>query len=567
MTLTVNPTQLYINKISDIFRKDPPPTAGVFFFAGTPYYGVQQDHSTLSFKMSGSQAPHSRYRRQDQVISQIRLSLFHHALILNLISLPSEFSLLHTMAKKELKLTDGIVTLRNFRRTDKYRMAELANNEKVAINLRDAFPHPYSVADAQQFISTFIAQKPVQVFAIEYEGKYVGNIGLHKQDDVYGKSAELGYFIGEPYWNRGITTRAVNLICEYGFRELDLIKIFSGVFSFNTASQRVLEKCGFEREALLRNAVIKKGVICDEIRYAKHLNPSDNAVAGVGEAEAEKAGNGKDAGKDAAGNTGEGTGNTTGRKQWYESLFENYGKKYDSENFTAGTMGECDFIEKELGYNKGLKILDVGCGTGRHSIELTRRGYNVIGIDLSESQLQRAREKAAAENLNITFLRHDARHLPFQGEFDLAIMLCEGGFPLMETDEMNFEILTSAATALKKPGKFIFTTLNGLFPLYHSVEQFCRDSSEDGNATYSSNTFDLLTFRDHNITDFEDDDGNKKTLDCNERYYVPSEITWLLKSLGFAKVDIFGAKLGAFSRNDRLTTEDFEMLVIASDNG
>ena len=93
---------------------------------------------------------------------------------------------------------------------------------------------------------------------------------------------------------------------------------------------------------------------------------------------------------------------------------------------------------------------------------MTKRGYNVTGIDLSESQLQRAREKAAAEGVNIKFLRHDARNLPFSGEFDIAIMLCEGGFPLMETDEMNFAILQSAAKALKKPGKFIFTTLSGL---------------------------------------------------------------------------------------------------------
>jgi RimJ/RimL family protein N-acetyltransferase/2-polyprenyl-3-methyl-5-hydroxy-6-metoxy-1,4-benzoquinol methylase len=473
--------------------------------------------------------------------------------------------MLQIMKTAPLKLTDGVVTIRKFRRNDKFRMAEIANNEKVAVNLRDAFPSPYTLEDAQKFISMCLRQNPYQVFAIEYGGEYVGNIGLHRQGDVYSKTAELGYFIGEPYWHKGITPRAVNLICKYGFRELDVIKIFSGVFSFNTASQRVLEKCGFEREAVLRNAVIKKGVICDEIRYAKHLSPSDNAVAGVGDAEAgaEKAGGGKDTGKDAAGNTRESAGSTAGRKQWYVALFENYGKKYDSENFTAGTFGECDFVEKELGYNKGLKILDVGCGTGRHSIELTKRGYNVTGIDLSESQLQRAREKAAAENLNITFLKHDARHLPFRGEFDLAIMLCEGGFPLMETDEMNFEILRSAATALKKPGKFIFTTLNGLFPLYHSVEKFCSNASEEGNATYSSNTFDLMTFRDHNITDFEDDDGNKKTLDCNERYYVPSEITWLLKSLGFGKVDIFGARLGAYSRDSKLTTEDFEMLVIA----
>jgi ubiquinone/menaquinone biosynthesis C-methylase UbiE len=85
------------------------------------------------------------------------------------------------------------------------------------------------------------------------------------------------------------------------------------------------------------------------------------------------------------------------QKQWYESLFENYGQKYDSENFTQGTIGECDFIEKELGFNKSLKILDVGCGTGRHTIELTKRGYSGTGIDLSQSQLQRASDKAKSD--------------------------------------------------------------------------------------------------------------------------------------------------------------------------
>ena len=148
------------------------------------------------------------------------------------------------------------------------------------------------------------------------------------------------------------------------------------------------------------------------------------------------------------------------KKQWYESLFENYGKKYDNEVFTQGTAGECDFIEKELNYDKTLKILDVGCGTGRHAIELTKRGYNITGIDLSESQLARAREKAAKQNLEIDFRRHDARDLPFEAEFDTAIMLCEGGFPLMETDEMNYEILRNVTESLKDKGKFIFTTLN-----------------------------------------------------------------------------------------------------------
>jgi len=250
-------------------------------------------------------------------------------------------------------------------------------------------------------------------------------------------------------------------------------------------------------------------------------------------------------------------------KQWYEELFENYGQQYDRESFAQGTVGECDFIEREIGFNKSIRILDIGCGTGRHSIELSRRGYNITGIDLSDSLLARAREKAEKQGLKIDFLKYDARDLPFNNEFDLVIMFCEGAFPLMETDEMNYEILKNATRSLKEHGKFIFTTLNGLFPLYHSVEEFHVSNAEKGNATYRSNTFDLMTFRDYNITEVEDDDGNKKELYRNERYYVPSEISWLLKTLGYTKIEIFGAKLGAFSRNDKLTTEDFEILAIA----
>jgi len=252
------------------------------------------------------------------------------------------------------------------------------------------------------------------------------------------------------------------------------------------------------------------------------------------------------------------------KKQWYESLFENYGQKYDNESFTQGTVRECDFIENELNSNKSLKILDVGCGTGRHAIELSKRGYNVTGIDLSESQLKRAREKAKDANLEIDFQRLDARNLPFKCEFNVAIMLCEGGFSLMETDEMNFEILKNVTKSLKPSAKLIFTTCNGLFPLFNSMENFYESSREEGNSLCSNNSFDLMTFRDHNTVEFEDDSGNKKILECNERYYVPSEITWLLKSLGYNTIDIFGAKIGEYSRENKLTTKDFEMLIIAN---
>ena len=251
------------------------------------------------------------------------------------------------------------------------------------------------------------------------------------------------------------------------------------------------------------------------------------------------------------------------QKQWYEELFENYGQKYDQEVYVKGTMGECDFIEQEMNHNKSLKVLEIGCGTGRHSVELTKRGYAVTGIDLSDAMLEKAREKAKAQKLEIEFIKMDARNLAFNNEFDVAIMLCEGAFALMETDEMNYEILKGISNSLKKGGRIIFTTLNGLFPLFHSVKEFMDNASDDGKATYHSNTFDLMTFRDYNTTEVEDDSGKKLVLECNERYYVPSEISWLLKSLGYIKVDIYGAKLGAFSRNDALTTEDFEMLVIA----
>jgi 2-polyprenyl-3-methyl-5-hydroxy-6-metoxy-1,4-benzoquinol methylase len=249
--------------------------------------------------------------------------------------------------------------------------------------------------------------------------------------------------------------------------------------------------------------------------------------------------------------------------KWYEALFENYALKYENENFTKGTIGECDFIEKEINYNKHIRILDIGCGTGRHSRELAKRGYSVTGVDLSESQLNHAKEIAAKDGLNINFQIQDARKLTFSNEYDLAIMLCEGAFPLMETDEMNYQILKNATSALKDNGKLIFTTLNGLFPLFHSVKDFIANFQAEGNSISDDNSFDLMTFRDHNITYFEDDSGNKKALECDERYYVPSEITWLLKSLNYASINIFGAKLGAFSRNDKLTTEDFEMLVVA----
>lgn len=248
---------------------------------------------------------------------------------------------------------------------------------------------------------------------------------------------------------------------------------------------------------------------------------------------------------------------------WYVQLFSNYAHTYEKEPFTQGTLGECDFLEQELGFDKRLSILDVGCGTGRHTIELTKRGYRVTGIDLSENQLQLARRKAEEQKLDITFLQADARNLPFQSEFDAAIMLCEGGFCLMESDEENAAILQSIARALKDSALLIFTALNGIFPLSQDINAFYTGATTEETSTCSSTGFDLCTLRDHNITAFTDDDGQEHTFTSTERYYLPPEIQTLLASLGFTTVEFFGAQLGSFSREHPLTQKDFEILVVA----
>lgn len=248
-------------------------------------------------------------------------------------------------------------------------------------------------------------------------------------------------------------------------------------------------------------------------------------------------------------------------KPWYEDLFEDFAAAYDRQPFTQGTLAECDFLQAELGISPGMAILDVGCGTGRHAVELARRGYRVTGLDLSPAQLRRARLKARQAGVTVRFVRRDARRFRFARPFDAVIMLCEGGFPLMETDAENYRILACAARALRPGGRFVFTTLNALFPLAHSIREF-TDAGSAGVRT-EAQSFDLMTFRDRSTVTVTDDSGRERTLRCSERYYAPSEIDWMLRSLGFDEIAIHGCATGEFRRGRPLTPDDFEMLVIA----
>jgi len=160
------------------------------------------------------------------------------------------------------------VILRALNLSDKTGMAQLANNKKIWDNVRDGFGHPYTEKNAEEFIKRQAKSEMEKVFAIDCNGELCGLIGLILQNDVYRKSAEIGYWIGEPFWGKGIVTKAIELITRYAFDELKLIRIYAGIFEYNVGSIRVLEKNGFKKEGVLKKAVFKNGEFWDEHRYA-----------------------------------------------------------------------------------------------------------------------------------------------------------------------------------------------------------------------------------------------------------------------------------------------------------
>ncbi|MFY9597845.1 MAG: GNAT family protein [Dysgonamonadaceae bacterium] len=166
-----------------------------------------------------------------------------------------------------MELIDKDLKLRPFKDSDKKKLAELCNNKNIWDNVRDYLPFPYTEKNAQEFIEHCQGENPQETFAIEYKGEIVGCIGLVKQTDVYKLTAEIGYWIGEPYWGLGIATNAVRLITDYGLNQLELVRIYAGVFDFNKASQKVLEKAGFKLECVFEKSVYKNETICDEYRY------------------------------------------------------------------------------------------------------------------------------------------------------------------------------------------------------------------------------------------------------------------------------------------------------------
>ena len=159
-------------------------------------------------------------------------------------------------------------TLRPWLDQDINDLVKHANNPAIAKFMTDKFPHPYSIENGMQFIAMAGADLPLHIFAIDVNGEAVGGIGIHPQTDIQCRNAELGYWLAEPFWGKGIITRAVMQMVEYGFKTWNIDRIFARPFGTNTGSQKVLEKAGFILEARFEKTLFKNGRYEDELVYA-----------------------------------------------------------------------------------------------------------------------------------------------------------------------------------------------------------------------------------------------------------------------------------------------------------
>ncbi len=159
--------------------------------------------------------------------------------------------------------------LRPWQKSDLSALVRYANNKKIADFLRDGFPYPYTPRDGRRFLRMAMRAKPTNIFAIEIHQEAVGSIGFFSQSDVHRFNAEIGYWLAEPYWGRGIMSEAVRIFSDYVFENHPVVRLYAQTFATNTASQRVLEQAGFMLEAVLRKSIVKNGRLNDEHLYAR----------------------------------------------------------------------------------------------------------------------------------------------------------------------------------------------------------------------------------------------------------------------------------------------------------
>lgn len=167
------------------------------------------------------------------------------------------------------------VTIRKWKQSDAVSLSSALNNKKVLNNLRDGLPYPYTENDAASYIKAMLTadQNKTFAYAVDIDGKAVGSIGAFRQDNIHSRTAELGYYLAEEYWGKGVMTEAVKQLCEKVFTQTDILRIFAEPFSDNFGSRRVLEKSGFRLEGIMKNNAYKNGKVLDMALYALTKEP------------------------------------------------------------------------------------------------------------------------------------------------------------------------------------------------------------------------------------------------------------------------------------------------------
>ncbi|MBI4934099.1 MAG: methyltransferase domain-containing protein [Actinobacteria bacterium] len=235
-------------------------------------------------------------------------------------------------------------------------------------------------------------------------------------------------------------------------------------------------------------------------------------------------------------------------QHWFEPVAEHLGSAYLRYSFTKGTVQEVEFLVRELGLQPGMRVLDVGCGPGRHAHELARRGLAVHGIDISERFVELARADAPA---GATFERMDARDLAFEAEFDLVICLCQGAFGLMTANDDDERVLSGMASALRPGGRLALSAFNA----YFAVKYF--DGEGEGRST-----FDADTGVNHEHTEVRSETGASKTVDLWTGCYTPRELRVLCRAAGLVVESVNSVEPGAYALATP-TVETAEFLVVA----
>ncbi|WMT41681.1 methyltransferase domain-containing protein [Paenibacillus sp. D2_2] len=229
---------------------------------------------------------------------------------------------------------------------------------------------------------------------------------------------------------------------------------------------------------------------------------------------------------------------------FYEEIGDFLGESYLNYGFTKGTLQEVDFLIEHMELRTGDSILDIGCGPGRHSLELARRGIIPTGIDITSSFIELAQKRAAEENLNATFMVADARHVPLSQQFDSAICLCEGAFGLAGDDEGHRQILREIHRLLRPQALFTLTAIN--------VLNVARTNESIDAYTSTSSTKETIT----------NSKGDTKEVDIYTTAFTFRELKLLLEGSGFEVLDGYGCIAGNFSTK-RLSVNDIEIMITA----